>query len=96
MKCNRVVASDRSGKKKMVKACSGGKEKLIHFGAKGYGHNYSAGQENHSGQDTNVQQQRTNSRHATGRVSTCGLVQAVQKQVHHVQEKASTNEQRII
>ena len=41
MKCNRVVASDRAGKKKMVKACSGGKEKLIHFGAKGYGHNYS-------------------------------------------------------
>ena len=26
----------------MVKACSGGKEKLIHFGATGYGHNYSA------------------------------------------------------
>ena len=42
MKCNRVVSSDRAGKKKMVKACSGGKEKLIHFGAKGYGHNYSA------------------------------------------------------
>ena len=42
MKCNRVVASDRPGKKKMVKACEGGKEKLIHFGAKGYGHNYSA------------------------------------------------------
>ena len=42
MKCNRVVSSDRTGKKKMVKACSGGKEKLIHFGAKGYGHNYSA------------------------------------------------------
>ena len=41
MKCNRVVASDRAGKKKMVKACSGGKEKLLHFGAKGYGHNYS-------------------------------------------------------
>ena len=39
MKCNRVVASDRAGKKKMVKACEGGKEKLIHFGAKGYGHN---------------------------------------------------------
>ena len=30
------------GKKKMVKACAGGKEKLIHYGAKGYGHNYSA------------------------------------------------------
>ena len=42
MKCNVVRASDRAGKKKMVKACSGGKEKLIHFGAKGYGHNYSS------------------------------------------------------
>ena len=42
MKCNSVRSSDRSGKKKMVKACAGGKEKLIHFGAKGYGHNYSA------------------------------------------------------
>ncbi len=42
MKCNRVVPSDRPGKKKMVKACSGGKEKLVHFGAKGYGHNYSS------------------------------------------------------
>lgn len=42
MKCNVVRASDRAGKKKMVKACSGGQEKLIHFGAKGYGHNYSA------------------------------------------------------
>ena len=41
MKCNVVRASDRAGKKKMVKACSGGKEKLLHFGAKGYGHNYS-------------------------------------------------------
>ena len=30
MKCNRVMRSDRAGKK------------LIHFGAKGYGHNYSA------------------------------------------------------
>ena len=42
MKCNVVRASDRAGKKKMVKACAGGKEKLIHFGAKGYGHNYSS------------------------------------------------------
>ena len=42
MKCNVVKASDRAGKKKMVKACANGKEKLIHFGAKGYGHNYSA------------------------------------------------------
>jgi hypothetical protein len=42
MKCNVVRSSDRAGKKKMVKACSGGKEKLLHFGAKGYGHNYSS------------------------------------------------------
>ena len=42
MKCNRVVASDRPGKKRMVKACANGQEKLIHFGAEGYGHNYSA------------------------------------------------------
>ena len=41
MKCNRVVASDRPGKKKMVLACSDGKDKLLHFGSKGYGHNYS-------------------------------------------------------
>lgn len=42
MQCNKPVPSDRAGKKRMVKACSGGKEKLIHFGAEGYGHNYSA------------------------------------------------------
>lgn len=42
MKCNVVRTSDRAGKKKMVKACANGKEKLIHFGAKGYGHNYSS------------------------------------------------------
>lgn len=41
MKCNKVMKSTRPGKKKMVKACSGGKEKVIHFGATGYGHNYS-------------------------------------------------------
>ena len=41
MKCNKPTRSDRAGKKKMVKACANGKEKIIHFGAKGYGHNYS-------------------------------------------------------
>ena len=41
MKCNVVRPSTRPGKKKMVKACEGGKEKLILFGSKGYGHNYS-------------------------------------------------------
>ena len=43
MACNKPRASTRPGKKKMVKGCEGGKEKIIHFGAKGYGHNYSAG-----------------------------------------------------
>jgi hypothetical protein len=42
MPCNKPRASTRPGKKKMVKGCEGGKEKIIHFGAKGYGHNYSA------------------------------------------------------
>lgn len=41
MKCNQPMKSDRKGKKRMVKACSGGTEKLIHYGAEGYGHNYS-------------------------------------------------------
>ena len=35
MACNKPMKSDRPGKKKMVKACEGGKEKLIHFGATG-------------------------------------------------------------
>ena len=42
MKCNAVRPSDRAGKKKMDKGCEGGKEKMINFGKKGYGHNYSA------------------------------------------------------
>lgn len=42
LKCNKPVPSDREGKKRMVKACEGGKEKLLHYGAKGYGNNYSA------------------------------------------------------
>ncbi len=42
MKCNRPISSDRPEKKMMVKACSNGEEKLLHFGAKGYGNNYSA------------------------------------------------------
>jgi hypothetical protein len=42
MPCNKPRPSTRPGKKRMVKACEGGKEKLVHFGAKGYGNNYSA------------------------------------------------------
>ena len=41
MRCNSPQKSWRSGKKKVVKACSKGKEKIIHYGASGYGHNYS-------------------------------------------------------
>ena len=42
MPCNKPRKSTKAGKKMMVKACQNGKEKLIHFGASGYGHNYSA------------------------------------------------------
>jgi hypothetical protein len=41
LQCNKPTRSNREGKKKMVKACKDGKEKLIHYGAKGYKHNYS-------------------------------------------------------
>jgi hypothetical protein len=42
LKCNQPVSSNKEGKKKMVKACDNGQEKLIHFGADGYKHNYSS------------------------------------------------------
>ena len=42
MPCNKPRPSTSKGKKKMVKACEGGQEKIIHFGAKGYKSNYSA------------------------------------------------------
>jgi hypothetical protein len=42
MPCNKPRRSTRPGKKMMVKACEGGREKIVHFGAKGYGHNYSS------------------------------------------------------
>lgn len=41
LKCNKPVPSNKEGKKKMVKACDNGEEKLIHYGADGYKHNYS-------------------------------------------------------
>ena len=42
MPCNQPRKSPNPKKKKVVKACQGGQEKIIHFGASGYGHNYSA------------------------------------------------------
>lgn len=41
MPCNKPMKSWRAGKKSVVKACSNGKEKIVHFGATGYGHTYS-------------------------------------------------------
>lgn len=41
LRCNRPEKSWRRDKKMVVKACRNGQEKVIHFGAKGYGHNYS-------------------------------------------------------
>ena len=72
MKCNRVVPSDRPGKKKMVKACSGGREKLLHFGAKGYGHNYSAAARKSFAHATSVGRQKTNSHPDIGPAKTFG------------------------
>jgi hypothetical protein len=42
LSCNSPVKSTKEGKKKMVKACQDGEEKLIHFGASDYKSNYSA------------------------------------------------------
>lgn len=41
MACNKPSKSPKASKKKVVKACDSGKEKVVHYGASGYGHNYS-------------------------------------------------------
>lgn len=41
MRCGEVRPSTRPGKKIMKLYCQGGERKLVHAGAKGYGHNYS-------------------------------------------------------
>ena len=90
MKCNRVVPSDRAGKKKMVKACSGGKEKLIHFGAKGYGHNYSAAARK-SFRARHKCGSATNKLTAViGRVKNFGQVKVDQQRVHQKIDKVNT------
>ena len=43
MKCGEVRSSTRPGKKIMKLYCVGGKKKLVHAGAVGYGNNYSPG-----------------------------------------------------
>ena len=42
MACNKPRKSPAKNKKKVVKACQGGKEKIIPFGHSAYGHNYRA------------------------------------------------------
>ena len=42
MVCNKPSKSWKPDKKRVVKACSRGSEKIIHYGATGYGHNYSS------------------------------------------------------
>ena len=39
MKCNKPRKSPNPKKKRVVKACEGGKEKIIHYGAASFGHN---------------------------------------------------------
>lgn len=41
MKCNQPRRSYKPEKKRMVKGCQGGEEKLIHYGASDYKSNYS-------------------------------------------------------
>jgi hypothetical protein len=41
LSCNTPKKSPKKDKKKVVKACKDGKEKLIHFGHSDYDHNYS-------------------------------------------------------
>lgn len=41
MPCNKPRKSPNPAKKRVVKACANGQEKIIHYGASGYGHNYS-------------------------------------------------------
>ena len=42
MICNVPIKSWKQSKKRVVKACSKGYTKIIHYGATGYGHNYSS------------------------------------------------------
>jgi hypothetical protein len=41
MPCNKPKADTDGKHKRVVKACANGKEKIVHYGAKGYSSNYS-------------------------------------------------------
>ena len=42
MPCNKPKADTDGKHKRVVKACANGKEKIVHYGAKGYSSNYSS------------------------------------------------------
>jgi len=66
---NKVYTSTRKDKKKMVYAIKNGKGKLIHFGQKGYKHNYSKkAKENYLSRSSGIKnkqgQKTANDRHS--------------------------------
>ena len=72
----------------MVKACSGGQEKLIHFGATGYGHNYSAAARKIVlEQDTSVDKLNQSLPQDIGLVKLYGLDQVVLQNLHQKIDK---------
>ena len=91
MACNKPMKSDRAGKKKMVKACADGQEKLIHFGATGYGHNYSAAARKSFRARHKCGQAKSK---LTARYWACknyGLAQVVQQNLHQKIDKENIN-----
>ena len=75
MPCNKPRKSPNPKKKKVVKACANGKEKIIHYGASGYGHNINAAARRVLELDMDVinQKVRINYQLVTGHVKTYGL-----------------------
>ena len=84
---NKPIKSNRPGKKKMVLAKKGETIRLIHFGATGYGHNYSA-----------AARKSFRARHKcdTASVVPCGVGQVNQNSLAPKQGKESTNGRTII
>ena len=60
MACNKPKRSPKPQKKKVVKACEGGREKIIHYGHTSYGHNYSPAARKALELDTSVTKRKAN------------------------------------
>ena len=89
---NKPIKSNREGKKKMVLAKKGDKVKLIHFGATGYGHNYSAAaRKSFRARHKCVTQLRTFCLHGTGHVALYGVGQVSLNNLvlNHVRENTN-------